>query len=171
MVNEMHSLQLQISGHYLASLNNIPVPSWIAKLRDTYGLRQINPVSWYPAHDVISFFAEIGADEAGSFDLVDIGRKMSHAMPLPAYITSGYDALAELPYYHTSLWRGGNPGQLEVKVLSDHHMQLHYCDQPLPVDLIYGICYGLVERFAENAENINVQRVARGRRCNFDIRW
>jgi hypothetical protein len=161
----------QISGHYLIGLDHTPLPTAITRLRHDFGLHHINPTAWYPAEAVLGFYAEVGADEAGAFDLVEIGRNITHSLPFPAHIHTLYDALAAAPNIHRAAWQGGDPGELAVRTLGERHVQMVFCDLPLPVDLVYGLCYGMIERFAPDTDDINVQRVARGRRYIFDLRW
>lgn len=162
---------LEVSGHYLAGLDNAPLPATITRLRHHYDLNRINRHAWYPADTVLGFYAAVEADEAGYFDLVTIGRHVAGALPYPAGVVGLYAALLALPALHRAAWRGGLPGEMAVRRVSAHHAQLVCKDLPLPVDLLYGLCYGIVERFVPDAAEINVQRVARGSRFVFDVRW
>ncbi len=162
---------LEVSGHYLVGLDDVPLPTTVATLRRDYGLHCINHQAWYPADTVLSFYEAVGADEAGAFDLVTIGRRVAETLPYPSYIQTLHDALTIAPDLHRAAWRGGYPGELTVRRLGERHTQLVFCDLPLPVDLVYGLCYGMVERFVPRTDEINVQRIARGNRYIFDVRW
>jgi hypothetical protein len=168
---QTHHPYLEVSGHYLAGLDSAPLPATVARLRQNYHLHQINCNTWYPADMVLGFYEAVGADEAGFFDLVTIGRHMAETFSYPLHIHTVHDALETAPELHRDTWRGGFPGDFTVSHLDERHAQLVCKDLLLPVDLIYGLCYGLVERFAPDAEDINVQRITRGNRCIFDLRW
>jgi hypothetical protein len=172
MVNPTFYNDHEVSGYYLHGIDNAPIPSSVTRLRHDHGLQAVNPDAWYPATTVLDFYTAVGLADGGAFDLVDIGRHVSADFPLPTHVQTLREALDATPGMHRTAWRGRNPTELTVRWLGERHAQLVYHNMSFPEDFVHGFCYGLVERFCPaDTQDINVQRVVRGQRYIFDLRW
>jgi hypothetical protein len=170
MVANAMNTHFEVSGAYLLGLAD--AAEWdIQHLRADYGLDTIAVERWYPAQDVIDFYAAVGSRAGGDFDLVDIGRNIVKHINYPPHVRTITDALEMAEAMHHAGWRNGNPGELKVEHLSDAHVRMIFCDLPLPVDLVYGMCEAMVRRFVPRARNIIVERIEYGPMYIFDMRW
>jgi len=162
---------LEVNGAYLLGIVEAVKNDIICNLLARYGLDFIEPGHWYPAEDVIRFYEALAARPAGGFDLVQIGKHIIANLTYPPEVETMGHALAVAKQMHRAAWRGGDPGSLQTRVLSDKHVCFYFEGLPLPPDLIYGICYGMIERFNPAARTIVVRQVQQGDCMSFDMRW
>ena len=143
----------------------------VQPIREKYGLTNIQPDEWYPGLKVIDFYHDIEQNMGGMFDLVAIGMNIAKHIEFPPQVDNMKAAMHMSQEMHYGAWRNGDPGSMDVEYPGDRHIRLIYENLPLPVDLVYGLCYGAVKRFAGQSSNIRVQRKEQGNKFIFDLEW
>ena len=165
------SPRLEINGAYLLGVIGSINEHSVKEIRTRYGLDNIEPDRWYPAQKVVDFYYEIEHKTGGMFDLVAIGINVVKNIEYPPGVETMQQALGIANEMHRGGWRGADPGDMDIEIIADHHVRFTFVDLPLPVDLIYGICYGMVKRFAGQSKEITVRRKVNGNQYIFDLQW
>jgi len=171
MIKKPTSTTLEVNGAYLMGTINSLNEVNVRPFREKHGLTVIEPDQWYPAQQIIDFYDDIETNGGGMFDLVAIGMNIVKHIEYPPGVDTLEQAMGMAQEMHYGGWRNGEPGTLDVKFLSDNHLRLTFEDLPLPIDLIYGLCYGTVKRFAGQSRKIRVQRKDEGNKYVFDLEW
>jgi hypothetical protein len=171
MVAVRRNTALEVHGSYLLGIVGTVDNETIHRLRTTYQLMDIEADRWYPADDVIGFYQALQAQPAGMFDLVEIGKAIVEKLEYPPEVETMADALAIAEQMHMAAWRGGDPGNMRMQILGERHISFRFERSLLPSDLVYGICYGLIQRFNPDARNIVVMQMQHRDTLIYELHW
>jgi hypothetical protein len=163
--------QLEVNGAYLLGIINSMNEEDVKPFRERHGLTEIDPNKWYPASQVVNFYHDIANAPNGMFNLVAVGINVTQQIEYPPHVKTLADALAVAQQMHHAAWRGGKPSELIVEMPSERHARLTFHNLPLPPDLVYGICFGLVKRFSPPDTHFYVTQDIKDRVYTYDLTW
>ena len=170
-INREDFAKIEVNGAYLMGIINSMNEENVQPYREKYNLTDIQPDKWYSGLKVIDFYDDIENNMGGMFDLVAIGMNIVKYIEFPPEVDNVKAAMMMSKEMHYGAWRNGHPGTMDVQFPADQHIRLIYENLPLPIDLVYGLCYGAVKRFVESPSNIRVERQQEGNKYTFDIKW
>lgn len=162
--------EMEVNGAYLMGIIDSIEEESVRPLREKYGLTNIEPDKWYSAQQVVDFHQDI-AENGQLFDLVALGVSAVNRIQYPPGTDTLEKLLPMMTTMHQMGWRNGDPGTLNVKLVSPHHVHMVFENQPLPIDLVYGLCYGVVKRFTPDGSDIVVTQKQEGEQYIFDLKW
>lgn len=115
---------------------------------EKYGLVDLDPEAWYPAHKWMSALNELGRLPNFTQNLVAIGMEIGKELPMPPGMENARleQVLMTLDGFYQAAHRNGDAGQILSEKLSDKHYRISFTDI-YPDDMSYGIMYALVKRF------------------------
>lgn len=163
--------KLEVNGAYLMGVINSLNENDVRPYREKHGLATIDPNHWYPASQIVAFYDDLEQAPNGMFNLVAIGMNVVASIEYPPHVRTMQDALTVAQQMHYAGWRNGHPGDLKVTLLNDRHVRLVFDNLPLPADLVYGLCYGMVKRFLPENYNITVRQQVDGNIYTYDLTW
>jgi hypothetical protein len=163
--------KLEVNGAYLLGIINSINEENIKPFREHHQLMEIDPNQWYPASQVVAFYNDIANAPGGMFDLVAIGINVTMKVEYPPQVKTLQDAISIAPQMHYAAWRGGSPGELDVQMVSDRHVHFAFHDLPLPADLVYGLCFGMVKRFLPPGTHFRVVQNIEENSYIYDLSW
>ncbi|MDX1995009.1 MAG: hypothetical protein SF029_21690 [bacterium] len=163
--------KLEVNGQYLLGVIGSLNEDDVRPYREKHNLSVIEPDKWYSAHQIVAFYNDLLQAPNGMFNLVAIGMNIVKYIEYPPQVRTMSDALAIATQMHYGGWRNGHPGDLIVEQPDAHHVRFTFVNLPLPSDLVYGICYGMVKRFAPSSADIKVERVEDGDRIVYNLQW
>jgi len=169
-MNKKVSPRMQVNGAYMMGVIDSLEEVHVRPFREKHGLTEIDPQQWYPAQQIVDFYADIEKN-GNMFDLIAIGMKAVEHVEYPPQVDTLEKALGMATEMHKGGWRDGNPGELLVEFIGDRHVRLTFEDLPLPIDLVYGLCYGTIKRFAPSGSIITVRREKIDDAYLFDLQW
>jgi hypothetical protein len=113
-----------------------------------YGLDNLEPEKWYPAHLWMDALNELSKMPNVSSNFVAIGMEIGKIVPMPpdmpnptlGQVLMIWDGLYQ--YLH----RNGDAGQIKCEKVSDQHYKTIHTDL-YPDEFSYGILYGYARRF------------------------
>ncbi len=120
-----------------------------------YGFRNINPQRWYSVKDLVNFFEELDSMPSGVFDLAAVGKYVAMHLDIPSNVRT-FDQYLQfsVPLYN-QVHRGGDVGSLEyVRRGNTYHVT---ADVPYPPNYMYGLYFGLAQRFLDTGFTIDHQ--------------
>ncbi len=162
---------LEVSGAYLLGIIGSLNEEDVRPYREKHGLTHIEADKWYSAQQVSDFYYDLEEAPNGLFNLVAIGINVAETVTYPPEVKTMEDALAIAPQMHYGGWRNGHPGDIEVEHLGPNHVRFIFTDLPLPTDLVYGLCYGMVKRFSPPDTPIRVARREQENAKIYDLQW
>ncbi len=113
-----------------------------------YGLANVDPNGWYPAHDLIEALNEIAANPNSSANMVAIGMVIGKIVPMPPGLEN--PSLGQVLMIWNDLYqfihRNGDPGAILCEQVNEKHYKTIHSDL-YPDDFSYGIVYGYGRRF------------------------
>lgn len=171
MVVQAYDKNLEVNGQYLLGIIGSLQEDEVKPYREKHGLTEIDPNEWYSAGQVFNFYNDIANAPNGMFNLVAIGLNVVKSMEFPPHVRTMSDALKMAREMHYAAWRNGMPGDLKVEQFDENHVRFTFENLPLPNDLIYGLCYGMVKRFAPPGANIAVVNEVRDNALIYNMTW
>lgn len=163
--------KLEVNGAYLLGIINSINEENIKPFRERHQLMQIDPNKWYPAKQVVDFYNDIANAPGGMFDLVAIGINVTMQVEYPPHVKTLQDAISIAPQMHYGAWRGGSPGEMDVQMIGDRQVRFAFHDLPLPADLVYGLCFGLVKRFLPPKTHFRVIQEIKDNTYIYNLSW
>ncbi|MDX2162344.1 MAG: hypothetical protein SF162_13540 [bacterium] len=163
--------KLEVNGQYLLGIIGSMNEDDVRPYREKHGLNHIDPAQYYSAQKVINFYDDLEHAPGGMFNLVAVGMNIVAHMQYPPHLKTVQDILPLVTQMHYAGWRGAHPGDLLVDNLSDTHVRFTFVGLPLPSDLVYGLCYGLIKRFTPPGSTIRVHRTQADDRISYDLDW
>lgn len=142
------------------------------------GLSTIDPEAWYSQQLFLDIFKDIAqAPRTTVFDMVSIGMKIPERSIFPPHVTSTETALLSLDAAYQKNNRGGNIGHYAVTRISDTQIDV-IAENPFPCDMVYGVIYGLIQRFPPPGINYTVVhdatqpcRKTGAMSCTYHVSW
>lgn len=162
---------LEVNGAYLLGIIGSLSEDDVRPYREKHGLTYIEADKWYSAQQVSDFYYDLEQAPNGMFNLVAIGVNVADKVVYPPEVRTMDDALALAPQMHYAGWRNGHPGDIQVERFGPKHVRFIFTDLPLPIDLVYGLCYGLVKRFSPPGTRIRAEQHEQGNAKIYDLEW
>jgi hypothetical protein len=141
-----------------------------------HGVEHVKPGSWVKMQRVLDLLKDLQENGRNHLNLVQIGNMLPDFLPWPAQIRTVEQAFEVLPSQLQAAHRYGNAGF--YKVLNSAPRQiLATAHSPYPSDVDYGLCWGLLRRFApvgSHAKVIHLKAPCRSRGdddCVYEVSW
>ncbi|MEM6285326.1 MAG: hypothetical protein AAF787_24265 [Chloroflexota bacterium] len=152
--NRRYSNDAQILGMVMVGMAdaiNLTVND-IGEVMKKYGFDNIDPEAWYSVNDLVDFFDELDGLPSGMFDLAAVGKFIANDLQLPDHITTMEAYLNFSVSLYDQVHRGGDVGRLGYKRSGKTHIV--EADVPYPPNYMYGLYFGLAQRFIDGGFNI-----------------
>lgn len=162
---------LEVNGAYLLGVIGSLNEDDVRPFRERHNLTTIDPNRWYPVKQVVNFYEDIANAPGGTFNLVAVGMNVSLQMEYPPHVKTLDDVLAIAQQMHYNAWRGGHPGDLEIELIDAHHARFTFRNLPLPADLVYGLCFGMLKRFSPPGTHFKVACDIQEGVYIYDLSW
>jgi hypothetical protein len=140
------------------------------------GLNDVAADNWYNLQVVLNMMRDIH-DKGGSlFSLISVGNKIPELALWPPAINSVEKAFGALNTAYHMNHRNGEIGSYKAEMIGPRHIRV-IAENPWPSDFDYGICWGLLRRFAPKHSSPKVVRAASPCRikgddyCIYDVTW
>jgi len=136
---------------YFDSLVSDEVIPIIIPVLNQYGLESVDDIQtdgWYPIQLTLDMFKAIDKHSNASANYVALGMSMSTHAPMPEEIETIPHFIAALNDLYVFSVRNFPESELyEHEIVNDRHIRL-VDNNPYPHDMIYGLVYGFVKRYA-----------------------
>jgi hypothetical protein len=148
-----------------------PLP-YLAK----YGLIAVNPSGWYNLQAVLNMLQDIHLSDSNYYNLISIGSKIPEFAAWPPEINSVQQAFEMLDVAYHMNHRNGEIGCYRTEVVGPRHIRVT-ARNPWPSDFDYGLCWGLLRRFAPAQSRPTVVRASSPCRvkgdeeCIYHVTW
>ncbi|GAB4521454.1 MAG: hypothetical protein OHK0046_32830 [Anaerolineae bacterium] len=122
-----------------------------AHILEANDLAEIDREAWYPLQNILTVLHEIANMRGAMLTLVSIGIAAADNAELPAEVAklSPGQFLKLYEQLYPARHRNGSPGKVLVELVSNTQARITLtADVPYPDDVMYGVFYGYMRRFA-----------------------
>lgn len=168
--------QAEVIGQTVQAFTSHLEADVIMPLLPKHGLHRVDPQGWYPHQNWMDILREVWQTPGGEMALVALGKQIARTADMPPEIESIPGALHLLhTIHHVNLRHVPVEEGYVIKPMGEQHC-LVYHNTPDPVDIIYGLIWGLVARFRQADEQFVVRQIANPTPDEtpgtvFEIRW
>lgn len=149
---------LEIGGHSAHSLLEGETRNHYLNILEKHGLSKINKDTWYPVQNLLGVINDINERRSAIIDFISIGLAAGDNSLLPPEVQnlSFRDFFLAYGETYQRIYRNGDPGEIQVEMVEDNHLEITLIDVPYPDDLMYGVLYGFACRFANDGEQFTL---------------
>jgi hypothetical protein len=139
---------VELLGMYLSSYINNLQSIETKPIVEKYGLVNLEPQAWYPAHKWLDALNELSDHPNQSPNTLAIGMEIGKLVPVPPDLESPTleQMLMGLGFAYQAAHRNGDIGNLVCEKVAENHYKV-ICTDLYPDDLTYGIVYTFARRF------------------------
>lgn len=168
---ENYDRKLELNGGYLLGIIGSINEDEVRPFREKHGLTHIDPNQWYPVDQVVAFIDDLNNSEDGMFNLIAVGMNIAAHIDFPPKVKTIHDVMRVSEQMHKQGWRNGDPGTHHVELVGERSARFTFERLPLPADFFYGLCYGLLKRFAPADASFQVTSAVDGSRYVYQLEW
>jgi hypothetical protein len=168
--------QAEVTGHTLQAYSSSVDADVILPLLPKHGLNRVHPEKWYPQQSWMNILRDMYAVPGGKTALVAIGKQIARTAALPPDVDSIPKALQGLnTIHHHHLRNAPSEEGYTIQQEAERHYRVYH-NTPNPLDTIYGLLCGLVERFRQPGESFCIQQIENPHPDDipgvvFEVRW